>query len=137
MVAACMAGNMRIEQIAELHPAFPTFTEAVSIAAQKIVRYSGLPPMAPGWGDSHSPAADDGRRVDPRPRFTYRVPQVADPGCLLFVGAVDWSPVSVASSIDTATQMAKRPCCHWLRVADATHQGNVLVGSVADPGRCY
>lgn len=55
MVSACMAGNMRIEQIADLHPAFPTFTEAVSIAAQKIVRQLGLAPMAPGWGDS-SPA---------------------------------------------------------------------------------
>ena len=56
MVAACMAGNMRIEQIAELHPAFPTFTEAVSIAAQKIVRQLGIAPMAPGWGDSQPPA---------------------------------------------------------------------------------
>ena len=51
MVAACMAGNMRIEQVADLHPAFPTFTEAVSIAAQKIVRQLGIAPMAPGWGD--------------------------------------------------------------------------------------
>ena len=56
MVAACMAGNMRIEQIAELHPAFPTFTEAVSVAAQKIVRQLGIAPMAPGWGDSQPPA---------------------------------------------------------------------------------
>jgi pyruvate/2-oxoglutarate dehydrogenase complex dihydrolipoamide dehydrogenase (E3) component len=52
MVSACMAGNMRIEQIADLHPAFPTFTEAVSVAAQKIVRQLGIAPMAPGWGDS-------------------------------------------------------------------------------------
>ena len=51
-VAACMAGNMRIEQVADLHPAFPTFTEAVSIAAQKIVRQLGIAPMAPGWGDA-------------------------------------------------------------------------------------
>ena len=52
MVAACMAGNMRIEQIADLHPAFPTFTEAVSLAAQKVVRQLAIAPMAPGWGDS-------------------------------------------------------------------------------------
>jgi hypothetical protein len=26
MAAACMAANMRVEQIAELQPAFPTFT---------------------------------------------------------------------------------------------------------------
>jgi pyruvate/2-oxoglutarate dehydrogenase complex dihydrolipoamide dehydrogenase (E3) component len=53
MVAACMAGNMRIEQVADLHPAFPTFTEAVGVAAQKIVRQLGVAPMAPGWGDSN------------------------------------------------------------------------------------
>jgi len=53
MVAACMAGNMRIEQVADLHPAFPTFTEAVSTAAQKIVRQLGIAPMAPGWGDNN------------------------------------------------------------------------------------
>ena len=53
MVAACMAGNMRIEQVADLHPAFPTFTEAVSIAAQSIVRQLGIAPMAPGWGEEN------------------------------------------------------------------------------------
>lgn len=57
MVAACMAGNMRIEQIADLQPAFPTFTEAVSMAAQKIVRQLGIAPMAPGWGDSNPASA--------------------------------------------------------------------------------
>ncbi len=51
MVAACMAGNMRIEQAADLHPAFPTFTEAVSMAAQKMVRQLKIALMAPGWGD--------------------------------------------------------------------------------------
>ena len=51
MVAACMAGNMRIEQVADLQPAFPTFTEGVSMAAQKIVRQLGIAPMAPGWGE--------------------------------------------------------------------------------------
>jgi pyruvate/2-oxoglutarate dehydrogenase complex dihydrolipoamide dehydrogenase (E3) component len=38
MVAACMATGIRIEQIAELQLAFPTFTEGVSMAAQKICR---------------------------------------------------------------------------------------------------
>lgn len=51
MVAACMAANMRIEQIAELQPAFPTFTEAVTRAAQQIVRDLGISPQPASWRD--------------------------------------------------------------------------------------
>ncbi len=51
MVAACMAANMRIEQIAELHPAFPTFTEAVGMAAIKLVRQLGIASWAVTWSD--------------------------------------------------------------------------------------
>jgi pyruvate/2-oxoglutarate dehydrogenase complex dihydrolipoamide dehydrogenase (E3) component len=49
--SACMAANLRIEQIAELQPAFPTFTEAITIAAQTIVRQMGIAPSAPSWGE--------------------------------------------------------------------------------------
>ena len=38
-VAACMESNMRVEQIADIQFAFPTFTEAVALAAQDIVRH--------------------------------------------------------------------------------------------------
>ena len=51
MAAACMAANMRVEQIAELQPAFPSFTEAVGMAALKIVRRLGIAPWAPSWSD--------------------------------------------------------------------------------------
>jgi dihydrolipoamide dehydrogenase len=34
MVAACMAAGMAVEEVAELQFALPTFTEAVSQAAQ-------------------------------------------------------------------------------------------------------
>jgi pyruvate/2-oxoglutarate dehydrogenase complex dihydrolipoamide dehydrogenase (E3) component len=50
-VAACMAANLRIEQIAELQPAFPTFTEAVTVAAKMVVRQMGIAPTAPSWGE--------------------------------------------------------------------------------------
>ena len=50
-VAACMAANLRIEQVAELHPAFPTFTEGVTVAARMIVRAMGIAPSAPSWGE--------------------------------------------------------------------------------------
>jgi pyruvate/2-oxoglutarate dehydrogenase complex dihydrolipoamide dehydrogenase (E3) component len=53
MVAACMATNMRVEQIAELQPAFPTFTEAVGMAAIKVVRQLGVESWAPSWSDLH------------------------------------------------------------------------------------
>ncbi len=49
--SACMAANLRIEQIAELQPAFPTFTEGITIAAQIIVRHMGIAPSAPTWGE--------------------------------------------------------------------------------------
>jgi pyruvate/2-oxoglutarate dehydrogenase complex dihydrolipoamide dehydrogenase (E3) component len=41
-VAACMAAGMTIGQVAELQLAFPTFTEGVSMAAQKICRSLGI-----------------------------------------------------------------------------------------------
>ena len=49
--AVCMAANLRIEQVAELHPAFPTFTEGVTLAARTIVRSMGIAPSAPTWGE--------------------------------------------------------------------------------------
>jgi pyruvate/2-oxoglutarate dehydrogenase complex dihydrolipoamide dehydrogenase (E3) component len=55
MVAACMAGDMRVEQLAELQLAYPTFTEAVGMAAQKLVRELGLAPLPQLWSDIKSP----------------------------------------------------------------------------------
>jgi pyruvate/2-oxoglutarate dehydrogenase complex dihydrolipoamide dehydrogenase (E3) component len=51
MAAACMAANMRVEQLAELQPAFPTFTEAVGMAAAHIVRQLGVGAWAPTWSE--------------------------------------------------------------------------------------
>ena len=48
-VAACMAGTMTIEQVAELQLAFPTFTEGVSMAAQKICRTLGIGRFPQVW----------------------------------------------------------------------------------------
>jgi pyruvate/2-oxoglutarate dehydrogenase complex dihydrolipoamide dehydrogenase (E3) component len=55
MVAACMAGGMRVERVAELQLAYPTFTEAVGMAAQKLVRELGLAPLPELWSDITSP----------------------------------------------------------------------------------
>ncbi|WP_189336993.1 dihydrolipoyl dehydrogenase family protein [Actinoplanes ianthinogenes] len=46
MVAACMAADMRIEQVAALQLAFPTFTEGVGVAAARLVRELGVTALA-------------------------------------------------------------------------------------------
>ncbi len=48
-VAACMAAGMTVEQVAELQLAYPTFTEAVSMAAQKICRAIGVGNFPQVW----------------------------------------------------------------------------------------
>jgi hypothetical protein len=48
-VAACMAAGMTVEQVAELQLAFPTFTEGVSMAAQKICRSLGAGRFRQVW----------------------------------------------------------------------------------------
>ena len=48
-VAACMAAGMRVEQAANLQLAYPTFTEAVSMAAQKICRTIGIGSFPQAW----------------------------------------------------------------------------------------
>jgi dihydrolipoamide dehydrogenase len=49
MVATCMAAGMRIEDVAELQFAFPTFTEGVGQAAQMVVNQLGIRPMPHLW----------------------------------------------------------------------------------------
>ena len=44
-----MAGAMTVEQVAELQLAFPTFTEGVSMAAQKICRTLGVGRFPQVW----------------------------------------------------------------------------------------
>ena len=48
-VAACMAAGMRVEQVAELQLAFPTFTEGICMAAQKICRALGTGNFPQVW----------------------------------------------------------------------------------------
>ncbi len=48
-VAACMAAGMTVERVAELQLAFPTFTEAICMAAQKICRTLGIGRFPQVW----------------------------------------------------------------------------------------
>jgi pyruvate/2-oxoglutarate dehydrogenase complex dihydrolipoamide dehydrogenase (E3) component len=49
MIAACMAGGMNVEQIADLQLAYPTFTEGVTMAAQKVCRSLGVGRFPEAW----------------------------------------------------------------------------------------
>jgi dihydrolipoamide dehydrogenase len=55
MVAACMAAGMRVEEVAELQLAFPTFTEGVGMAAQMLVRELGVRAMPQLWSSLSAP----------------------------------------------------------------------------------
>ena len=49
LIAAGMAADMWVEQMAELELAYPTFTAVVGLAARKIARELGVIPVAPRW----------------------------------------------------------------------------------------
>jgi hypothetical protein len=51
VAAAAMAAGMTVEQIAALPFAFPTFTEALGMAAQKICRDIGAATFPRVWSD--------------------------------------------------------------------------------------
>ena len=46
---------MRVEDVAELRPPYPTFTEGVSMAAQMLVRELGVRPMPQIWSSLRAP----------------------------------------------------------------------------------
>ncbi len=58
VVAVAMDAGMTVERIAELQFAFPTFTEAVSMAAQKICRSIGVGRFPRVWSDLESEDRD-------------------------------------------------------------------------------
>lgn len=49
IVAAGMAANMRVEQLAELELAYPTFAAIVGLAARQLVRELGVVPLSRQW----------------------------------------------------------------------------------------
>jgi pyruvate/2-oxoglutarate dehydrogenase complex dihydrolipoamide dehydrogenase (E3) component len=49
VVATAMSAGMSVEQLAEMQFAFPTFTEGVSMAAQKVCRGLGIGHFPPAW----------------------------------------------------------------------------------------
>jgi len=52
LVAAGMAADMWVEQLAELEIAYPTYTSVVGLAAKRLVNNLGVVPLAPEWRTS-------------------------------------------------------------------------------------
>jgi pyruvate/2-oxoglutarate dehydrogenase complex dihydrolipoamide dehydrogenase (E3) component len=49
VAATAMAAGMRVEHLAEVDLAYPTFTAVVGLAARRLARELGAVPMAPTW----------------------------------------------------------------------------------------
>jgi len=49
LVAAAMAADMWVEQLAEMELAYPTYTAIVGLAARQAVRDLGVMPLASEW----------------------------------------------------------------------------------------
>ena len=64
LVAAGMAADMWVEQLAELELAYPTFAAVVGLAARRIVRELGVLPLAPQWRERGFSAAAEWERSD-------------------------------------------------------------------------
>ncbi len=62
VVAAGMASDMWVEQLAELEIAYPTYTAILGLAARRLVRELGVMPLAPQWRALGRPHAEWERR---------------------------------------------------------------------------
>ena len=58
LVAAGMASDMWVEQLAELEIAYPTYAAAVGLAARRIVHKLGVMPVSPQWRTLGRPHAE-------------------------------------------------------------------------------
>ena len=65
LVAAGMAAGTRIEQIAQLELAYPTYTGIVGLAARQLVRELGIVALAPEWHEEPHVRAAEWERSDP------------------------------------------------------------------------
>jgi pyruvate/2-oxoglutarate dehydrogenase complex dihydrolipoamide dehydrogenase (E3) component len=62
--ATAMGAGMRIEQLANLELAYPTFTAIIGLAARQLVRQLDLIPTAPSWRTPQRPIATEWEHND-------------------------------------------------------------------------
>ncbi len=49
IAAAGLAAGIRVEQMAELQIAYPTYASVIGLAARRVLRQFGQVPVAPEW----------------------------------------------------------------------------------------
>jgi dihydrolipoamide dehydrogenase len=64
LAATAMGAGMRIEQLANLELAYPTFTAIIGLAARQLVRQLDLIPIAPSWRTPQRPIATEWEHND-------------------------------------------------------------------------
>jgi pyruvate/2-oxoglutarate dehydrogenase complex dihydrolipoamide dehydrogenase (E3) component len=64
LAATAMGAGMRIEQLANLELAYPTFTAIIGLAARQLVRQLDLIPRAPTWRTPQRPIATEWEHND-------------------------------------------------------------------------
>jgi pyruvate/2-oxoglutarate dehydrogenase complex dihydrolipoamide dehydrogenase (E3) component len=64
LAATAMGADMRIEQLANLELAYPTFTAIIGLAARQLVRQLDLIPIAPTWRTPQRPIATEWEHND-------------------------------------------------------------------------
>ena len=64
MIAAGMAAGTRIENLAQLELAYPTFTAIAGLAARHLIRELGVVPLAPAWRALAHPRAAEWERSE-------------------------------------------------------------------------
>jgi hypothetical protein len=64
LVATAMGAGMRVEQLANLELAYPTFTAIIGLAARQLVRQLDLVPISPQWRTPGFPGATEWEHND-------------------------------------------------------------------------
>jgi hypothetical protein len=74
LIAAGMAADMWVEQLAELELAYPTYTAIVGLAARQLVRKLGVMPLAAEWralGKAHAAEWERSEAQSPVPHPAF------------------------------------------------------------------
>jgi pyruvate/2-oxoglutarate dehydrogenase complex dihydrolipoamide dehydrogenase (E3) component len=64
LIATGMASGARVEQLAQLELAYPTFTAIAGLAARQLVRELGVVPLASAWRALAHPRASEWERSE-------------------------------------------------------------------------
>jgi pyruvate/2-oxoglutarate dehydrogenase complex dihydrolipoamide dehydrogenase (E3) component len=64
LVAAGMAADIGVDQLADLEIAYPTYAAVVGLAARQLVRELGLMPLSPQWRALHKQHISEWERTD-------------------------------------------------------------------------